>query len=295
MGVSDQMGNKSRRRQYRFIVMDDSSFSIIWRKQVSSIRLKVLFFLLGIFTLIFVASFLLFTPVGYRLFKIDSLATVNEEIHKERARLDVLSDSLRVYAQRVEAFRMYLNFDSIPEEYSLGDQLREELGLPSVDSILKMQMETPTLVDAVNVSLSGEFGGDEDLIDEELALQESWVNFYPPVKGRVSGHFNEKNKHFAIDLTCAADAQVHAVLSGVVVYTAFEPLTGHVLILQHRDGYISCYKHNATILCKSGDFVVAGEAVAVVGNSGELTTGAHLHFELWKDGKPLNPLHYMSF
>jgi murein DD-endopeptidase MepM/ murein hydrolase activator NlpD len=109
----------------------------------------------------------------------------------------------------------------------------------------------------------------------------------------LTDSFNAANQHFAIDIISRKNTAVKATLDGTVVFSGWTPETGHMIIMQHTDDWLSVYKHNALNFKKEGNFVHAGEAIAMVGNSGELTTGPHLHFELWHKGVPMNPRNYL--
>jgi len=119
--------------------------------------------------------------------------------------------------------------------------------------------------------------------------------FFTPLKGVVSDTFNLRTSHTAVDIVSYSNAAVKATLDGTVIFSSWTPETGHVMVIQHRDNLISVYKHNSILLKKQGTIVSAGEVIALVGNSGELTTGPHLHFELWQGGRAVNPLDYMTF
>ena len=121
------------------------------------------------------------------------------------------------------------------------------------------------------------------------------VTLYPPVKGRISKPYLASENHHAIDIVTAPDETVKSVMDGRIVFAAWNPETGHVVAVQHKQNLLSIYKHNAGILKKYGTFVRAGEPIAIVGNSGEFTTGPHLHFELWENGQSLNPEFYIKF
>ena len=111
----------------------------------------------------------------------------------------------------------------------------------------------------------------------------------------VTSHYETDVHHYGVDLAAAPKESVLATLDGTVIYTGFDPNHGNVIQLQHKNGFISVYKHNELLLKEVGDHVVAGEAIALVGNTGELSTGPHLHFELWYKGNPVNPEEYYSF
>jgi len=115
------------------------------------------------------------------------------------------------------------------------------------------------------------------------------IIFYRPVRGVISSKFDPKERHFGIDIAAAPKESVLATLGGTVVFTGFDANAGYVIQLQHKNGLVSIYKHNALLLKKEGEEVVAGEAIALVGNTGKLSTGTHLHFEIWFNGFPINP------
>ncbi|MCC8153926.1 MAG: M23 family metallopeptidase [Tannerellaceae bacterium] len=119
--------------------------------------------------------------------------------------------------------------------------------------------------------------------------------FFKPANGIISSPFDLKDNHYGIDLVTAPKESVLCVLDGTVVYTGYDIAYGNVIQVQHRNGFLSIYKHNELLLKRVGDNVVAGEVIAMVGNTGEVTTGPHLHFELWFRGTPVNPEDYIVF
>lgn len=119
--------------------------------------------------------------------------------------------------------------------------------------------------------------------------------FFPPLKGVISSHFETATDHFGIDIVAEPNALVTSALEGTVTMATWTLETGYVIQIQHQDNIISIYKHNAKLLRQVGDRVKAGDAIAIVGNSGELSTGPHLHFELWYNGTPVNPEQYITF
>jgi len=127
------------------------------------------------------------------------------------------------------------------------------------------------------------------------AKKTSDVVFFAPLTGTITDRFNIEIKHFAIDIAVKAGTPVKAVADGTVIFAGWTPDTGNVIVLQHATGFISVYKHNSVLHKQEGDIVKSGEVVAASGNTGEFSTGAHLHFELWRDGRPVNPENYIDF
>ena len=122
-----------------------------------------------------------------------------------------------------------------------------------------------------------------------------YYHFFPPVEGIVTQSFDEKKRHYGTDIVAKANAKVAAVLDGVVIFTDWTVKTGYVIQVQHTNDLISVYKHNSILLKKQRDYVRAGEVLGVVGNTGEESSGPHLHFELWRAGNPLNPENFIKF
>ena len=141
---------------------------------------------------------------------------------------------------------------------------------------------------------------------EEVALEDKYNLFeqakprvnlvlFPPVKGHITEQYSSKNKHFAVDIALAKDTPIKSIAAGTVILADWTPTNGHVMIIRHNDGILSVYKHAALLTKNQGDIVKSGEVIAMAGSTGEQSTGVHLHFELWKDGYPINPTQFIDF
>jgi len=124
-------------------------------------------------------------------------------------------------------------------------------------------------------------------------LQETF--FYSPLAGFVSDSYNLKKGHLGVDIVAKANEPIKCIADGTVVFSSWTQDSGYVIMVQHRGNLISAYKHNAQLMKKVGTFVNGGEIISIVGNSGELTNGPHLHFELWFNGNSLNPEEFVTF
>jgi murein DD-endopeptidase MepM/ murein hydrolase activator NlpD len=151
------------------------------------------------------------------------------------------------------------------------------------DSILRQQVEAE---EQFRLSV---------LDDNQVNKQLHDLHFFTPVNGIITGAFNPADSHFGVDLVAEPDEVVKAALDGTVTMSTWTLETGYVIQIQHDYKIITAYKHNASLFKAVGEKVAAGDAIAIVGNSGELTTGPHLHFELWHDGIPLDPADYIVF
>ena len=135
----------------------------------------------------------------------------------------------------------------------------------------------------------------EDKYNPLIAPQVQEYALFAPVRGTISEPYDSKTKHYAVDVVTAKNSPVKAVADGTVIFAEWTAATGYVIILKHNNSLISAYKHNAMLTKEQGEIVKAGEVIATVGNTGELTTGPHLHFELWRDGYPINPTSFIDF
>ena len=140
------------------------------------------------------------------------------------------------------------------------------------------------------------------LVDEEdkyNALEIEGERFtavlFPPAKGELSSSFEDENKHYGVDIAMPENSPVHSISEGIIVFAEWTSETGFVIIAEHLNGLTSIYKHNSSIVKSQGDRIQTGEIIAFTGNTGSLTTGPHLHFELWYQGEPVDPENYIEF
>jgi len=157
-------------------------------------------------------------------------------------------------------------------------------------------------IDTLNLNASQEALELQDFVDKEdkyniFESAEESANFalFPPVKGSISSAYNASTKHYALDIVTEKDAPVKAAGDGTVIFAEWTSETGQVIIIEHANDMITVYKHNASLNKKQGDLVKAGEVIATVGNTGALTTGPHLHFELWSKGYAIDPTNFIDF
>ena len=118
---------------------------------------------------------------------------------------------------------------------------------------------------------------------------------FSPAKGGISSEFNLKAKHYGIDITLPENSPIYSVSDGRVIFSEWTAETGYVIIIKHLNGLISSYKHNSSLSKSQGEFVSTGELIGYSGNTGQLTSGPHLHFELWFEGDPVDPLNFIEF
>ena len=212
----------------------------------------------------------------------------SELVQKELVTLALKSDSLAsalsissLYLSNIESI---IKGDSISFEY-LDDSLNKIDNSEIVffkskeDSLLRIRVERE----------------DQSSINLNSKRKSKQFLFFPPIEGFISDSFNLKTNHYAIDLVAKTGTKIKSIGEGTVVVSDWNPQTGYVLGIQHSENFISFYKHCSVLLKNVGDIITTGENIAIIGNSGELSSGPHLHFELWKSGAPLDPSLYISF
>lgn len=185
-------------------------------------------------------------------------------------------------------------------EADLEDQIVYTQGLQNMLSGQNLEeMESPA--DPKN-SDSAEINNASSVVVSDTELKESKFTrslnnqyFVPPVIGSVSAPFNRLKSHFGVDILAPKGTAIKTITAGVVISSDFTVETGNTLAIQHTNNLVSVYKHNSALLKNVGDKVSAGEAVAIIGNTGELTDGPHLHFELWYNGNAINPENFINF
>jgi murein DD-endopeptidase MepM/ murein hydrolase activator NlpD len=241
----------------------------------------------GVFLfLIIVISIIAYTPVrelipGYPDEKTVRNIYLNnyrlDSLELEIAKRDAYFENLRRVIAGEKPENMGRSNDSLPSRSAV------KYTKPREDSLLRNMVEPK---DQYGLSIREQKGVRPALFN---------VLFFPPVKGIVTNIYNSTESHYGTDIVAGANEVVKATLPGTVTMSGWTLETGNVIQIQHSDNIISIYKHNAELLKHMGDRVKAGDPIAIIGNSGELTTGPHLHFELWYNGTPLNAQDYISF
>ena len=148
------------------------------------------------------------------------------------------------------------------------------------------------------LSILGEFGSAPLEISNPVGISTgsfAEIFFFTPIKGVLTSVFAPQEDHYGVDIVAKENEPVKAIADGTVILASWTLDTGYIISVQHSNELISIYKHNSVILKKVGDLVRAGEIISIIGNTGELTTGQHLHFELWYKGTPLNPQEFITF
>ncbi|MEO0527600.1 MAG: M23 family metallopeptidase [Bacteroidota bacterium] len=271
--------------KYRLVILNESTFEEKLSFKLSRLNVFVtgslaIIGLIGLTTLL-----IAFTPLreyipGYSSTRLKRQAT--ELTYKTDSLVTVLNYTNRY----IDNIRLVLKGD-IENNQMNRDSLFEQFKLD------------PSTVDLTPIR-------EDSLLRAEVALEDKYNLFerssgsnslvlFSPVGGTLSQGYDADKKHYAVDIVALKDTPVKAVADGTVIFSEWTTETGYVIILEHKEGLISVYKHNGSLNKAQGDIVKAGEVIASVGNTGELTTGPHLHFELWNNGAPVDPMDFIDF
>lgn len=244
-----------------------------------SLLLAVLFILFAIASVI-----IAFTPLRNYL-----PGYMNSEVRELIVTNSLRVDSLMAVAERQnmyimniqDIFKGEVRVDTVTTMANLTD-IREDSLMERTERELafRKQYEEAEKYNLTTINIQAEVGG---------------LIFYTPTRGIVSSHFDTDGKHLGIDIAANPKESVLSTLDGTVIFSSYTVETGYVIAIQHSQEFVSVYKHCAALLKQEGDQVKGGDVIAVVGNTGTLTTGPHLHFELWHKGRAVDPVNYILF
>ena len=270
--------------RYRMVVINETTFEEKFFIRISQFNIIVLVILFV--TLTAIGSFFLvaYTPLKEFIPGYTSLT-----IRKEAIRNSFLLDSLTLEFEKQDRFissiKSALTGEINWEENSLLDDqsqspevLNSDNAMSEADSLLRLEVIQE---DKYNVIPN-------DLSNVKYLL-------YPPAVGPISQKYDADKRHFAVDIALKENAPIMAVAHGTVIFSEWTAETGHVIIVKHDYGLLSVYKHNSSLEKYQGDLVRAGEVIAKAGDTGELSTGWHLHFELWINGFSADPTDFIDF
>jgi len=271
--------------KYRLVVLNEDTFE----EKLSFKLTRLNVFIFGTFfsVLLIVSTIFLIAFTSLREYIPGYSST---KLKREATQLVYKVDSLN---QVLEVNNVYIQK---VKELLTGEIKEVQFDKDSVLSALKLNKDSmnfePSDVD-MEFRLDVESAERFNIFNE--ATKSADIVFFSPVKGIVTDGYSLKNKHFAIDIAVKKGTPVKSVADGTIIFAEWTMETGYVVIIEHSKGFISVYKHNTALHKQQGDLVKSGEVVASAGDMGELSTGPHLHFELWNEGYPVNPVNYIDF
>ena len=283
------------KNKYRLVVMNDDTFEEKLSFRLSRLNVFVALGTLSILLVFLTTYIIAFTPLreyipGY----------TNLKLTKESYNNALKIDSLQSIAHSQELY-LY-NLKLLLEGKVVIDKVQQPRDTTKkYNNIVLTKSKEDSILRHYVESKDNKYDlASQDLMiqSDEQAQANSTINsflYFTPLKGVILNGFDIVKKHYGIDIAGKKDDVIKSVLDGTVIFANWTLETGYIIGIQHQHNLISVYKHNSALLKKAGDYVKAGEAISFIGNSGELTTGPHLHFELWYNGSPVNPRDYISF
>lgn len=283
---------KKLRSKYRLVVFNDQTFEERFSFRLTRMNVIISLLSLGIIFIILTFFIIAYTPIreyipGYpdidqkrELYKLNLVAdSMLQDIHRKEVYIQNIKNILEEDETLFEE----------PENLSGGEQHYDTIRFQKSmqDSILRAEFENKEMYN-LYFTESGPIG-------ESSRTSIRSFNFFNPLSGVITSKFDLSEKHYGIDIVASHNEAIKATLEGTVIYADWTLETGNVIAIQHKRNLISVYKHSAVLLKKEGDLAKAGEPIAIAGQSGELATGPHLHFELWYNGTPVNPEEYIIF
>lgn len=273
------------RSKYRMVVMDDDSFEERASVTLTPLGIIVALSAITIVMTALVVILIAFTPIRMYIPGYAADTDTREDI----IRMNEKTDSLIAQA---DANQKYI--DNITKILRGADTV-DQVGTPP-DTTKHYDINyTPSPEDS---ALRAEIENSDEYSLSIGITKKTGISgyfFFAPVKGSVTSAFNLTEEHFGVDVASDENEPVKATLDGTIISAGWNPEDGYVIEVQHSNNLISVYKHNAALLKKTGQFVKAGEPIAIIGNSGEHATGPHVHFEIWYNGAPVDPQEYVVF
>ncbi len=274
-------------KKYRFSIFNDTS-----HEEIFSFRANGLF---SILTLILLVVFLIASVT--LLISLTSLREFIPGYPSAQSRQDLIQNAIKVDSLQNEINVWRLQLENI-QRITKGEKPL------AIDSLLNLHPAKDT-----SVLVEGDFAKDDSLLRAAVLREEQFnltareqkieqiegLHFFPPLKGVVTQEYNQAMGHPYLDIAAPENSVVSATLNGTVISAGWDDENGYCIHLQHDNNLVSVYKHNSKLLVKVHDKVAAGTPVALVGNTGTLSTAPHLHFELWHKGEAIDPLQYIKF
>ena len=272
--------------KYRLVILNEDTFEEQISFKLTRLNVFVLVMLSSIVLVALTTFMIAFTPLREYIPGYSSTA-LNLKATRIAYATDSLEQAIRVNDQYYNSIKKVLSGDVKSLDFNK-------------DSVIQLAKLDPSEVDLSpseeDMKLREEVLGEDKYSVFETAKNAINIrSLFPPVKGSITAIFDKQQNHFAVDIAVSKDTPVKAAADGTIIFAEWTAMTGYVIIIEHSNDLLSVYKHNSALNKNQGDLVLAGEVIAAAGSTGELSTGPHLHFELWSNGYAYNPTDYIDF
>ena len=278
------------RNKYKLVILNDETYEEKLSFKLSRLNVFVATGTLAILLVFITTIIIAFTSLreyipGY------TDVTLYEKVY----RLSELTDSLETVVRQKSLYLENLRIVLSGKDTTIVTPLKKDTNnhyqniyrhASREDSLFRAEFENQLTEGDVKLAAVERIGSRPDI---------SYFTFFAPLRGIITSAFDPANRHFGVDIVSVRNEAIKATLDGVVIFTGWTLETGYNISIQHENDLVSVYKHNSALLKDQGTFVKAGDPIAIVGSSGELSTGPHLHFELWYNGVPVDPAVFIKF
>lgn len=254
---------------FKVVILDEETFQEVRSFRLSQLRIYSMLALLFLLTSALILSIFFFTPARKLVPGFGDIEE-NSEFIQLKTEMDTLESIVTNQQVYINSLRTLLSGES-------------DSKLPDLTTANRPKISE-------NIEISG-----AQVAETTRSLKLDQLSFVPPVRGTISAQYAPEKDHQGVDIVAAKDTPIQATMKGIVISSDWTMETGNTIIVQHPHDILSAYKHNSVLLKKTGDRVEAGEAIAIIGNTGELSDGPHLHFELWYGGYHVDPSLYIRF
>ena len=295
--MAEEKGNRKKnwiirlKSKYRLVFMTDDTLEERLTFRLSRLNVFIALGTLTILLIILTSILIAFTPLKEYIPGYTNVG-LQRSLYRLQFKTDSIEKDLRQKDLFIKSLKDVINGKDLTSDVPVvRDTMRKysdiRLKKSMEDSLLRWEIEHQNRYDISRVNSS------EEAFHQSLSLGN--ILFFVPLKGIITNGFDRTIQHFGVDVVAKKDEAVKAVLDGTVIFSNWTIETGYVILLQHQGNILSVYKHNSALLKKPGDLVKAGDPIAIIGETGELVSGPHLHFELWNEGNPVDPKEYISF
>jgi murein DD-endopeptidase MepM/ murein hydrolase activator NlpD len=279
------------RNKYRLVIMNDETLEEQVTFRLSRLNVFVVLGTLTIILIILTSILIAFTPLREYIPGYTNVG-LQKKLYELQIKTDSIENGLEKRNRFIQNMKDVMNGKDLSTDVPLSkDTLHKynniKLKKSPEDSLLRAEVENQGKYNLYR------FGNSENVRQKNESIGK--VLFFVPLKGVITNEFNPSQNHYGVDIVSKQNEAIKCVLDGTVILSNWTLETGYTIAIQHQQNIVSVYKHNSALLKKEGEFVKAGDPIAIIGQTGELTTGPHLHFELWSDGNPVNPKDYINF
>jgi murein DD-endopeptidase MepM/ murein hydrolase activator NlpD len=276
--------------KFLFVIRKEEDFSVISSLSITKVKIAlifILFVLIGFVISLFASRTLLRAWFDPEFIETENMARIG--------RLSDTIDSLMIDLKQKEMYvkniQMIVSGNEQIENFNQDSIFLNETENPESQIDLFSKSESTVAIVEEFKGIPLDFSSPRNFVP--ISFTETY--FFPPINGVVISPFEPQENHFGVDIVANENEPVKAIAAGTVILSSWTLETGYVIGIQHSNELVSFYKHNSVLLKNVGDIIRGGEIISIIGNTGELTTGQHLHFELWYKGSPLNPQEFITF